>query len=300
MSYENFIVEICGVVMLIQFNCLQVFNVLSIMVFKELIVVFVVFEVDESQGCVVFIGVGDKVFVVGVDIVEMVEMWVIDVFVKVFFDGWQKDIVECVCKLWIVVVNGFVFGGGCEFVMMVDMIIVFEKVKFGQFEIKFVVVLGMGGIQCLMCVIGKVKVMDLCFIGCMMDVVEVEKVGFVVCVLLVEGFVDVVVVIVVEIVVMLCFVVMFNKEMVNVVFEIMLEQGLLFECCIWGIFVVIEDKVEGMKVFIEKCLVVWKGQQDVVLLLVFLCKGEVLVIFDEELRWIGLFVLLVFIIEKQK
>lgn len=38
----------------------------------------------------------------------------------------------------------------------------------------------------MLCVVGKVKVMDMCLIGCMMDVVEVEKVGFVVCIILVD------------------------------------------------------------------------------------------------------------------
>lgn len=58
--------------------------------------------------------------------------------------------------------------------MMCDFIFVVDIVKFGQFEINFGVILGLGGIQCFMCFVGKLKVMEMCLIGCMMDVDEVE------------------------------------------------------------------------------------------------------------------------------
>ena len=53
---------------------------------------------------------------------------------------------------------------------------------------------------------------------------------------------------------------MLNKEMVNVAFETVLEQGLLFERRTWSILAATEDKDEGMKAFVEKRPAVWKGR----------------------------------------
>lgn len=72
----------------------------------------------------------EKVFVVGVDIKEMSEKIFVEMF---FFDyfGDYGDVINKICKLIIVVVLGYVLGGGCELVMMCDFIIVLDIVKFG-------------------------------------------------------------------------------------------------------------------------------------------------------------------------
>ena len=51
-----------------------------------------------------------------------------------------------------------------------------------------------------------------------------------------------------------------NKEMVNVAFETVLEQGLLYERRTWGILAATEDKTEGMAAFIEKRAAVWQNR----------------------------------------
>ena len=51
-----------------------------------------------------------------------------------------------------------------------------------------------------------------------------------------------------------------NKEMVNAAFETTLDQGLLFERRLFQVLTATEDKVEGMKAFVEKRPGVWKGK----------------------------------------
>lgn len=113
-------------------------------------------------GVIVFIG-GDKVFVVGVDIKEMQNLSFQDCYFNKFLKYWDYFIQ--MKKLVIVVVNGYVFGGGCEFVMMCDIIYVGEKVQFVQLEILLGIILGVGGIQRFICVVGKLLVMEMVFIG---------------------------------------------------------------------------------------------------------------------------------------
>ncbi len=259
-EYETLLVEQRGAVTLIMLNRPQALNALNSTVLKELIAAMAAFEADDSQGCVVLTGAGDKAFAAGADIAEMATMASTEFYAKGFFDGWQKDIAAKSRKPWIAAVNGFALGGGCELAMMADMIIASEKAKFGQPEIKLGVAPGMGGTQRLTRAIGKAKAMDLCLTGRMMDVAEAEKSGLVARVLPVEGFVDAVVAIAAEIAAMPRLAAMLNKEMVNVAFETVLEQGLLFERRTWSILAATEDKDEGMKAFVEKRPAVWKGR----------------------------------------
>ncbi|MCB2076335.1 MAG: enoyl-CoA hydratase/isomerase family protein [Novosphingobium sp.] len=259
-DYETITVETKGAVTLITLNRPKALNALNSTVLKELIEAFAAYEADDSQGCAVLTGSGDKAFAAGADISEMATMESTEFFAKAFFDGWQKGIANVVRKPWIAAVNGFALGGGCELAMMADMIIASETAKFGQPEIKLAVAPGMGGTQRLTRAIGKAKAMDLCLTGRMMDVHEAEKSGLVARILPAEGFVDAVVAIAAEIAGMPRLAAMLNKEMVNVAFETTLEQGLLYERRTWSILAATEDKVEGMNAFVEKRAAVWKNR----------------------------------------
>jgi enoyl-CoA hydratase len=260
MTYQTLLVEQRGAVTLITLNRPQALNALNSTVQRELVAALAAFEADDSQGCLVMTGAGDKAFAAGADIAEMVEMEATEFYAKAFFDGWQKDLAAKSRKPWIAAVHGFALGGGCELAMMADMIIASEKARFGQPEIKLGVAPGMGGTQRLTRAIGKAKAMDLCLTGRMMDAAEAEAAGLVARVLPVEGFVDAVVAIAAEIAAMPRQAAMLNKEMVNVAFETTLEQGLLFERRTWSLLAATDDKTEGMKAFVEKRAPVWKGR----------------------------------------
>jgi len=260
MSYETILVEKKGAVTLITLNRPKALNALNTTVLKELAAAFAAFEADESQGCAVLTGSGEKAFAAGADIAEMVTMPATQFYTQAFFDGWQKDIVNTVRKPWIAAVNGFALGGGCELAMMADMIIASDKAKFGQPEIKLGVAPGMGGTQRLTRAVGKAKAMDLCLTGRMMDVEEAEKSGLVARVFPADVFLDKVLEVAAEIAGMPRVAVMVNKEMVDAAFETMLEQGLQFERRLWQIVAATEDKAEGMKAFIEKRPAVWKNR----------------------------------------
>jgi enoyl-CoA hydratase len=259
-EYETLLVEQRGAVTLISLNRPKALNALNSTVLKELIAAFAAFEADDSQGCAVLTGAGEKAFAAGADIGEMATMPATDFFGKAFFDGWQKGIASAVRKPWISAVNGFALGGGCELAMMADIMIASETAKFGQPEIKLGVAPGMGGTQRLTRAIGKAKAMDLCLTGRMMDAAEAERSGLVARVLPAEGFVDAVVEIAATIAGMPRLAAMLNKEMVNVAFETTLEQGLLYERRTWGLLAATEDKAEGMAAFVEKRQPVWKGK----------------------------------------
>lgn len=120
-------------------------------------------------------------------------------------------VLECDC-LVIVVVNGFVVGWGMEFVLFVDICVVFENVKFGELFIKCGLIIDVGGLWCFFVLVGFLKVVELVYIGDVIDVYMVRGIGFVGDVVLYEDFVEYVIVLVKKIVVNVLFVLCYMKE----------------------------------------------------------------------------------------
>jgi len=260
MSYETLLVEQRGAVTLITINRPQALNALSSQVLEDLIDAFARFEADASQGCAVITGAGDKSFVAGADIKEMVEKSGADFYAQDFFAKWTSHIVKLVRKPWIAAVNGFALGGGCELAMMADFIIASEKARFGQPEIKLGVAPGMGGSQRLTRAVGKSKAMDMCLTGRMMDAVEAERSGLVSRVVPADELLDTAVKVAAEIAAMPPLAAIANKELVDAAFETMLDQGVVHERRVFQILAATEDKAEGMSAFVEKRAGVWKGR----------------------------------------
>ncbi|MEJ6009294.1 enoyl-CoA hydratase-related protein [Novosphingobium aquae] len=260
MSYETILTEQRGAVTLITINRPQALNALNSQVLDELIDAFGKFEADPSQLCAVLTGSGDKSFVAGADIKEMVEKDAVDFYKHDFFSKWTSHIVHAVRKPWIAAVNGFALGGGCEVAMMADFIIASEKARFGQPEIKLGVVPGMGGSQRLTKAVGKAKAMDMCLTGRMMDAAEAERSGLVSRVVPHEELLDTALKAAAEIAAMPPLAAIANKELVNAAFETTLEHGLLHERRVFQITVATADKAEGMSAFVEKRPGVWQGR----------------------------------------
>ncbi|KAG5720678.1 hypothetical protein E4T56_gene9136, partial [Termitomyces sp. T112] len=134
-----------GAVTLITLNRPKALNALNSQVCAELVAAFAAFEADDTQGCAVLTGSGEKAFAAGADIKEMADKPAADFFLQDFFADWQARLVKTTRKPWIAAVNGFALGGGCELAMMADFILAADTAKFGQPEIKLGVAPGMGG-----------------------------------------------------------------------------------------------------------------------------------------------------------
>jgi enoyl-CoA hydratase len=256
-DYNTVLVEQRGAVTLVTLNRPQALNALNSEVLKELIAVFAAYDADPGQRCLVLTG-SEKAFAAGADIKEMQPQGFADMYSTNFFAGWEH--VTATRKPWIAAVAGYALGGGCEVAMMADMIIAADSAKFGQPEIKLGVTPGMGGSQRMAVAVGKAKAMDMCLTGRMMDAEEAERSGLVARVVPAASLVDEALKVAEMIAAMPPLAAIAVKEMVNVAFEMPLNQGIRFERRLFHGLFGTEDQKEGMTAFVEKRPGNWKGR----------------------------------------
>lgn len=249
MSYETILVERRDKVGLITLNRPQALNALNLKLMQELVAAAEEFDADPAVGAIVLTG-SEKAFAAGADIKEMEGKGFQEMYAADWFSGWRRF--TSVRTPIIAAVSGYALGGGCELVMMCDIVIAGENAKFGQPEIKLGVIPGMGGSQRLTRAIGKAKAMDLILTGRNMDAVEAEHAGLVSRVVPTETVLDEALATATTISSMSLPVAMMAKEVVNAAFETMLENGIQFERRVFHSIFATEDQKEGMSAFVEK------------------------------------------------
>src|SRR5271165_427259 len=133
MAYENILVETRGKTGLITLNRPQRLNALSDALMAELTAALSAFEDDAGIAAVVITG-SLKAFAAGADIVAMKDWDFMDVYKADYITkGWER--IRSLRKPVIAAVAGYALGGGCEVVMMCDIVIAADNAKFGQPEI---------------------------------------------------------------------------------------------------------------------------------------------------------------------
>jgi enoyl-CoA hydratase len=152
-------------------------NALSSTVIAELTQICGELEMAEEVRAVVLTGAGEKSFVAGADIAEMVDLTPQHAAAFAQMGGALGNAIETSEKPWIAAVNGFAFGGGCEIALACDFIHASEKAKFGQPEVKLGVIPGFGGTQRLARRVGIAKAKELCMTGDMINAAEALRIG---------------------------------------------------------------------------------------------------------------------------
>jgi enoyl-CoA hydratase len=152
----------------------------------------------------------------------------------------------------IAAVAGFALGGGCELVLMADIVIAAENAKFGQPEIKLGVIPGAGGTQRLPRAVGKAKAMDMVLTSRVMDAAEAERAGLVSRVVPAEKLMDEALAAAAAICTLSLPSVMMAKQAVNRAFESPLAEGVRFERQLFHSLFGTADQREGMAAFLAK------------------------------------------------
>lgn len=249
-DYENILVERQDRVAIITLNRPKALNALNSTTMREVVAAGRELDTDDSVGCIVLTGAGDKAFAAGADIKEMSTQSATDMYMSDFFGGWDEF--TRLRTPIIAAVDGYALGGGCELAMMCDFIIASEKAVFGQPEINLGVIPGMGGSQRLTRAIGKAKAMEMCLTGRNMKADEAETLGLVARLVpagkALEEAVETAKAIASRSKVASTMV----KDVVNAVYETTLTQGVQYERRVFNSVFASEDQKIGMEAFVNK------------------------------------------------
>ena len=250
MAYSNILTETRGRVALVTLHRPKALNALNDALMDELGQALLGFDVDDGIGAIVVTG-SDKAFAAGADIGAMKDWTYMDVYRAEYITrNWEA--LKRVRKPVIAAVSGYALGGGCELVMMCDIVIAADTARFGQPEIKLGIIPGAGGTQRLPRAIGKAKAMDLILSARMMDAAEAERAGLVSRVVPAAEVLGEAIKLAETIAAYSLPSVMMAKESLKRAFEAPLEEGLLFERRMFHSLFATEDQKEGMAAFVEK------------------------------------------------
>jgi enoyl-CoA hydratase len=176
-TFQTVAISQDGPLGILTINRAAALNALSTQVMGELGIAALALEGEASVRVVALTGAGDKAFVAGADISEMLQLTPLAAQRFVEVGTAFCAAVEMSKKPWIAAVNGVAFGGGCELALACDFIYAAETAKFGQPEVKLGVIPGLGGTQRLLRRVGVAKTKELCMTGDAITAAEALRIG---------------------------------------------------------------------------------------------------------------------------
>lgn len=210
--------------------------------------------------CAILTGAGSKAFVAGADIAEMANMTVLEA--KEFANRGHRlmNTIENAPFPVIAAVNGYALGGGTEIALACDFIYASDKAKFGLPEVGLGVFPGFGGTQRLAKRIGPARAKELIFTGEMIDACTALDLGIVNKVVEGDKLLDEVMAVAKKISSKAPFAVRLAKELIELAISSDMRRGLKTEADYFSLCFATEDQKEGMKAFLEKRKVEFKGK----------------------------------------
>jgi enoyl-CoA hydratase/carnithine racemase len=224
-------------------------NALSPELMEELGALLERWDEDDGVGCVVIAG-GDEWFAAGADIRSMAERSFQEVLAAPSARFWPR--LAALRTPLIAAVSGYALGGGCELALACDMIVAAESAEFGQPEILLGIIPGGGGTQRLTRVIGKQRAMELVLTGRRITAAEAHELGIVNRVAPTDGWLESALELADVVSRRPPLAVRFGKQAVLAADETTLTAGRAQERRLFELAMATEDRVEGMKAFLEK------------------------------------------------
>jgi enoyl-CoA hydratase/carnithine racemase len=241
--------EVRGSVGLAQLNRPDARNALSAELMEELGALLERWDDDTGIGCIVIAG-GDAWFAAGADIKAMAQRTFQEALAAPSARFWPR--LARVRTPLVAAVSGYALGGGCELALACDMIVASESAEFGQPEILLGIIPGGGGTQRLARVMGKQRAMELVLTGRRIDAAEAHRLGIVNQVAPRKEWLDAALELATVIASRPPLAVRLGKQAVLAADETPLSAGLESERRLFELAMATEDRVEGMKAFVEK------------------------------------------------
>ncbi|MCK4645912.1 MAG: enoyl-CoA hydratase/isomerase family protein [Candidatus Aminicenantes bacterium] len=258
--YKTLIYEKKENIGLLTINRPEKLNAISNELISELKKLLDEIEKDEDLRALILTGAGDKAFVAGADIKELVDR---DARLGRRVSQERQEVFSRIENLPVPViaaVNGYALGGGLELALACSIRICSEKAQFGAPEVKLGIIPGDGGTQRLPRLVGLGRAMELILTGDFIDAQEAYRIGLVNKVLPQEELMDKAMELAKKIASRPPLAVRFAKEAVNRSQEGDAASGFALESYLHALSCTTEDKKEGVSAFLEKRKGKFKGK----------------------------------------
>jgi enoyl-CoA hydratase len=258
--YTTLIYEKKETIAILTINRPEKMNALSNQLTSELKMVLETIENDESLRVLLITGAGDKAFVAGADINELV---IRDARIGRKVSKERQDLFSRIENLAIPViaaVNGYALGGGLELAMACSIRICSDRARFGAPEVKLGIIPGDGGTQRLPRLIGLGRAMEMILSGDLIDANEAYRIGLANKVVPHEDLMKKTLELAEKIASRPPLAVQFAKEAVNSSARSGTESGYILESYLHALSCTTEDKKEGVLAFLEKRKGQFKGK----------------------------------------
>jgi enoyl-CoA hydratase/carnithine racemase len=238
-----------GQVALLRLNRPEVRNALSPELMDRLASELELLDPDPAIRCIVIAG-SDEVFAAGADIKAMSERTFVEALHHPAAEFWKR--LAKVKTPTIAAVSGFALGGGCELALACDMIVASETAWFGQPEITLGIIPGGGGSQRLARVLGKQRAMEYVLTGRRFDAATALKMGLVNKVAEKDRWLEEALGLAHTVAERPPIAARLAKQAVLAAEETAMSAGLDSERRLYELSMATEDRVEGMRAFLEK------------------------------------------------
>ena len=227
-------------------------NALSSGVLTDLNLVLDEVEKHEDIRVVIVSGQGDKAFVAGADIKEMDQMSPIQAFEYMTYANDTFTRLSDLTQPTIAVLNGYALGGGLELALSTDIRIGFEKTMVGFPEVGLGIIPGFAGTQRMSRLIGTSKTKELIYTARIVKGNEAYDLGILNKLVPAEELLSSAEELAKSIMKNAPLAVEKAKHVIQVGSELPLKNAIRLETEAEALLFSTEDKVEGMRAFVEK------------------------------------------------
>lgn len=207
---------------------------------------------DPAVKVLVITGSGQKAFVAGADISQMVSMNSIEAAALSELAHNAFQTIESLPQITIAAVNGYCLGGGFELANSCDIRVAAETAKFGQPEVGLGIVPGFGGTQRLTRLVGRGKAKEIIATGAQITAQDAKAIGAVEEVVPLDQLMDKVHEIAHQIMKNGPVAVRMAKYVIDKGADLELNTAISFETQMWAQTFATEDQKAGMTAFLEK------------------------------------------------
>jgi len=241
--------EIDGRVGIAHLNRPKVLNALNPELMTQLADQLEAWDEDPAISVILVAG-SERAWAAGADIGDMADRSAMEMYQRDQFRTWDR--IRRVRKPIVAAVSGWALGGGCELMMLCDVVIASETTQVGQPEINIGVTPGAGGTQRLTKAVGKAIAMDVILGGRFLTAEEARDHGLVSRVVPVEHYLGEARRVASELAAKPLMALQLAKECVLKAHELPLGEGIDYERKLFFMLFASEDQKEGMRAFAEK------------------------------------------------